>query len=126
MIQFNGIYGCNVCLVQTQVDEEKGIRYYPNLSFRSRTTEIHKDHIQEVLSIKLNSYKGLKRPSKLLDIIDVLPLTAPSDCMHQVHLCVTKVLLQVIVSKLTKTNLVRVRSIIDGIRASIFQHRARF
>ena len=126
MIQFNGTYGCNVCLVQTQVDEEKGIRYYPNFSFRSRTTEMHKDHIKEVLSIKLNSYKGVKGPSKLLDIIDFLPLTAPSDCMHQVYLGVTKVLLQVIVSKLAKSNLVRVRSIIDGIKASIFHHRACF
>ena len=44
----------------------------------------------------------VKGCSKLFDLIENLPLTAPVDIMHQVYLGVGKVLLQVLVARTVK------------------------
>ena len=64
-----------------------------------RTSRLHEIHVKKVEDENLKSFRGVKGQSKLFKIINNLPLSAPVDCMHQVYIGVTKVLLQVIKKK---------------------------
>ena len=90
-------YACTLCHIETQLEDR--IRYFPYKKFPMRTIEGHAEDVQQIQRENLNSIRGIKGPSILFELIPNLPLTAPYDCMHQVYLGVTKVLLQVIIKK---------------------------
>ena len=96
-------FGCTMCLIETETEER--VRYFPLKKFPLRTSEIHSSHLQRLREENLSSFMGVKGPSFLFKIIRNLPLSAPPDCMHQVYIGVTKVLLQVILKKTSRIDL---------------------
>ena len=61
-----------------------------------RTAELYDECLRKFESENLPAYRGVRGRNVLFDQVDNLPLAAPIDVMHQVHLGVAKVLLQVI------------------------------
>ena len=96
-------YGCTLCLVKTETTDK--MRYYPYKKFAMRTPDVHRSHLKKIKDESLMAFMGVKGPSPLFDLIPNLPLTAPSDIMHQVYIRVTKVLLRVIYDKNLKVDL---------------------
>ena len=64
----------------------------------------------------LSSFRGIKGPSALSQLIDNLPLLAPVDYMHQVLLGVTRSLLTVVRDKTRKSNLENIKKAVDVIQ----------
>ena len=111
-------FGRTLCLIETQRQDK--MRFYPLKKFKMRTPQIHEQCIETLERCKLKSFKGVKGRSKLFDIIPNLPLTAPVDVMHQVYLGVTKVILQVIVSKTVKKDIEAVSQWVQNIQVICF------
>ena len=107
-------YGCTLCLVKTETVDRT--RYYPHRSFAMRTPEVHQSHLRMIRENNLTSYMGVKGPSALFKLIPNLPLTAPSDIMHQVYIGVTKVLLRVIFDKTMKVDLESLKVSVSRLR----------
>ena len=96
------------------------MRFYPLKKFKMRTPQLHEQCIENLECCKLKSFKGVKGRSSLFDIIPNLPLTALVDVMHQVYLGVTKVILQVIVSKKVKKDIEAVNQWFQNIQGICF------
>ena len=107
-------YGCSLCLDNTKMEDR--ILYYPFKNYPMRTARLHSIHVNKVISYKLKAFRGVKGKSALYKIINNLPLTAPVDCMHQVYIGVTKVLLQVIVKKTFSSELQCIKCIVSSIK----------
>ena len=96
-------FGCTMCLIETETEER--VRCFPLKKFSLRTSEILSSLLQRLREENLNSFMGVKGPSFLFKIIPNLPLSGPPNCMHQVHIGVTKALLQVILKKNSRIDL---------------------
>ena len=94
MQQFNAYYGCTLCNVECLLGDNN--LYYPNQRFPMRTPEEHKTYLQFIANSKCSSYKGVKGPAKIFDIVPKLPLSAPIDYMHQILLGVARTVLFII------------------------------
>ena len=114
MHQHRAKYGCSLCLINTII--ENRILYYPFKNFPMRTTRLHSINVNKVMIYKLKAFRGVKGESSLFKIIKNLPLTAPVDCMHQVYIGVTKVLLQVIVKKTFSSELQCIKCIVSSVK----------
>ena len=85
-----------------------------------RTSKVHKKCLEKIEELGLKSLMGVKGRSKLFDLIDNLPLTAPVDVMHQMYLGVGKVLLQVIVAKRAKKDMENINSMVANLEVRFF------
>ena len=85
-----------------------------------RTSKVHKKCLEKIEELGLKSLMGVKGRSKLFDLIDNLPLTAPVDVMHQVYLGVGKVLLQIIVAKTVKKDMENINSLVANLEVRSF------
>ena len=110
--------GCALCLIETQRQDK--MRFYPSKKFNMRTPKLHAQCIENLERCKLKSFKGVKDRSWLFDIIPNLSLTAPVDVMHQIYSGVTKVNLQVIVSKKVKNDIEAVSQWVRNIQGICF------
>ena len=113
-------YGCTLCLVQTQLGETAP--YYPIDNFKMRTPELHEKHLKEIEQNHLRVYRGVKGRSKIFALIPNLPLAAPIDVMHQRYLGVSKVMLQVIAKKTTRSDLQLIESAVKTIAVIFFAY----
>ena len=91
-----------MCLIETETEER--VRYFPLKKFPLWTSDNHSS-LQRLREESLISFMGVKGPNFLFKIIRNLPLSAPPDCMHQVYIGVTKVLLQVTLKKTSRIDL---------------------
>ena len=107
-------YGCTLCLIDTKTEDR--ILFFPYKKCPMRTSRLHEIHVKKVEDENLKSFRGVKGQSKLFKIINNLPLSAPVDCMHQVYIGVTKVLLQVIKKKTFANELECIKKVISKIR----------
>ena len=110
-------FGCTLCYAES--DFKEGIRYYPNRTFKMRDNDTHHQVLQEV-TLTNKPTKGVKGPTKLSAILKGLPLTAPVDCMHQIYLGVTKVLLGVVAKKTANVDKKKLDDLAASIKVSIY------
>ena len=110
-------YGCTLCLVQIQNSDNS--RYYPLNSFKMRTSELHEKYFKQIERNRLLVYRGVKCRTKVYSLIPNLPLTAQIDVMHQVFMTVTKVLLQIIQKKTTRSDLLTIENGVKYIAVSV-------
>ena len=61
-----------------------------------RTPEEHKTYLQFLADSKCSSYKGVKGPAKIFDIVPKMPFSAPIDYMHQILSGVARTVLFII------------------------------
>ena len=94
MQQFNAYYGCTLCNVECLRGDNN--LYYPNQRFPTRTPKEHKTYRQFIADSNCSSYKVVKGPAKIFDIVPKLPLSAPIDYMHQILLGVARTVLFII------------------------------
>ena len=64
-----------------------------------RKAKVHENSVQNVKTEQLSSYRGVKRQSRIFNLIDNQPLTAPVDVMHQVCMGVGKILMQALCTR---------------------------
>ena len=94
MQQFNAYYGCTLCNVECLRGDNN--LYYLNQRFPMRTPEDHETYLQFIADSSCSSYKGVKGPAKIFDIVPKLPLSAPRDYMHQILLSAARTVLYII------------------------------
>ena len=100
MKQFNGRFGCTLCLVQTKKNPDTATsRFYPKKLYKMRDCETHDQHIKMAQISRTKSYLGVKGIAKVSEILQNIPLSAPIDYMHQVLIGVNKVMLQLIIRR---------------------------
>ena len=115
--QFNAYFGCSFCLIKCKsIGEGKKGLFYPNQRNKMRTKERHEEYLNLIQNEGLSSFRGVKGPSAVADIVDNLPLLAPIDYMHQVLLGLTRTLLFAVKNKTNKLGLGRIRKAVEGIQ----------
>ena len=81
-----------------------------------RSKENQEKFLRRLQREGLSSFRGIRGPSALSQLIDNLPLSAPVDYMHQVLLEVTRSLLTVVRDKTRKSNLENIKRAVDVIQ----------
>ena len=111
MQQFNGYFGCTLCIVECCRGEDAtdrngkrhhGPLFYPNRKFAMRTPQDCNNYANHAARNKLSHYKGVKGKAAIADLIPHTPLSAPIDYMHQVLLGVGRTLLHIVKASLGK------------------------
>ena len=95
MQQFNAYYGCTLCNVKCQRSSQRKL-FYPNERFSMRSTLQHYSYLQRLNETNSASFRGVKGPAKIFQLIPNLPLSAPVDYMHQILLGVARTLFYII------------------------------
>ena len=115
--QFNAYFGCSHCLIKRKsIGEGNRGLFYPNQRNMMRTKEKHEEYLNLIQNEGLSSFRGVRGPSAVADIVDNLPLSAPIDYMHEVLLGVTRTLLFAVKNKTNQLGLGRIRKAIEGIQ----------
>ena len=96
--------------------KEAKVFFYPNQRHQMRSKENQDKYLRLLQREGLSSFRGIKGPSALSQLIDNLPLSAPVDYMHQVLLGVTRSLLTVVRDKTRKSNLENIKRAVDVIQ----------
>ena len=118
MNQFNAYFGCTLCLIETkQIGDGKKGRYYPNQRIKMRTSSQYKSYLDLIEEDGLESFREIKRPCAVSDLLEDIPLTARIDYMHQVLLGVTRALLFVVRNNTCRSGLVKVRDFVSSIQS---------
>ena len=107
--QFNAYFGCSLCLIKCKpIGEGKKGLFYPNQRNKMRTKERHEEYLNLIQNEGLSSFRGVKGPSAVADIVDNL--------RHQILLGVTRTLLFAVKNKTNKLGLGRIRKAVEGIQ----------
>ena len=112
MQQFNGYFGCTLCIVECCRGEDttdrngkrhQGPLFYPDRKFTMRTPQHYNNYAGHVARNKLSLYKGVKGKTAIAKFIPHIPLSTPIDFMHQVLLGVGRTLLHIVKTSLGKS-----------------------
>ena len=89
-----------------------------------RTSSQYKSYLDLIEEDGLESFRGIKGPCAVSDLLEDIPLTAPIDYMHHILLGVTRAPLLVVTNNTCRSGLVEVRDFVSSIQLTLDFKRA--